>query len=266
MKFNDVFKRIEEKTGLKTQAALADALGIKQGSVSSAKGKGSFPFEWAFKIAQGYGLNTDWLLTGKGPETRDGWVSYQFKGVSGDEFDLVPMAETKLNAGGGSVVISENFKESYAFRKDWISRIATSRNNIFLMQVEGDSMEPLIADGDTVMIDAGRKTIHTGRIYALGVSDAIMVKRLELLPDGQIRIISVNPAYSPYVIGGAHADATTTAIFDHHIPLKDIPHQKTRDPQKNQVSTQTQTQTPGPRILGQVIWFARQFVRENQQL
>ena len=192
------------------------------------------------KISKAIQRPIEWLLTGEDIDEK-----YCAQKDIDDEFDLVPMAETKLNAGGGSVVISENFKESYAFRKDWISRIATSRNNIYLMQVEGDSMEPLIADGDTVMIDAGRKTIHTGRIYALGVSDAIMVKRLELLPDGQIRIISVNPAYSPYIIGCTPAE--TSPI--HHTPLNNC------IPQKDQAAT--------PRILGQVIWFARQLVRDT---
>lgn len=89
------------------------------------------------------------------------------------------------------------------------------------MTVLGDSMEPLISDGDMVMIDLGRQRLHSGQIYAIGVGDAIMIKRLERMTDRSVRVISDNKATYPA----------------YEIDLAEL------------------------RILGQVIRYARQLVR-----
>ncbi len=112
-----------------------------------------------------------------------------------DQFDLVPMAEAHLSAGGGAFVLSEGEGAIHAFRKSWLRRTATSPNNVVLMEVRGDSMEPVIVDGDVVMVDKGRRRIYDGYIYALGVGETIMIKRLYWLPDGRVRIRSDNPEF-----------------------------------------------------------------------
>jgi len=115
------------------------------------------------------------------------------------EFDLVPMSEAQLSAGGGAFVISENIKTYYAFRKDWIRRIAVSPRKLIMMEIKGGSMDPTICTGDVVLIDLGRTHIHSGQIYALRINDTIMIKRLEPLVGGMIRVISDNRAeYPPY--------------------------------------------------------------------
>lgn len=135
-----------------------------------------------------------------------------------EHFHLVPLAAAHLSAGGGAFVLSERFKDFYAFRKDWLRRVATSPSNIVLMIVSGHSMEATIADGDIVMIDIGRTRVHDGFVYALGQGETIAIKRLENLPGDVLRVISDNKAeYPPYT---AH--------------MRDI------------------------RIIGQVIWFARE--------
>ena len=83
------------------------------------------------------------------------------------------MAEAHLDAGGGAFVLSEKMKKRLAFRREWVSRIATGVKNLVLMQVRGDSMEPTIFSGDVVMVDKGRKRNHQGCIFALGVDHTI---------------------------------------------------------------------------------------------
>ena len=109
---------------------------------------------------------------------------------------------------------------SYAFRKPWLDKIATSARNLVLMAMSGASMEPTLKDGDIVMIDRGRQRILPGLVYALGIEDTIIIKRIEVLTGGRLMVLSDNRAeYPPY-------EAST----------KDI------------------------RVLGQIIWFARQLV------
>lgn len=54
------------------------------------------------------------------------------------------------------------------------------------MVVFGQSMEPLIREGDTVLIDQSQAHIMAGAIYAVGVDDTIFVKRMEKHPDALV--------------------------------------------------------------------------------
>lgn len=65
--FNGILDRLKQAMGVSTDTALAKALGIKQGSISGAKKKGSIPARWIIGTAEVTGVHADWLLTGKGP-------------------------------------------------------------------------------------------------------------------------------------------------------------------------------------------------------
>jgi hypothetical protein len=67
MNFDEVWERVRSRTGWRKYGEMADFLGIRSQSVSSARNKGLFLVEWAFKIAQKYDISTDWLLTGRHP-------------------------------------------------------------------------------------------------------------------------------------------------------------------------------------------------------
>ncbi|MEH0020869.1 MAG: LexA family transcriptional regulator [Desulfobacter sp.] len=126
----------------------------------------------------------------------------QWENPDPEMYHYVPMAETTLNAGGGSFILSEQTTgRYYAFRKNFLSAIASSPKNLVLMKVTGDSMEPKIEDGDTVMIDVGRRDLKSGAIYALGYDDMIVIKETEILPGGKAMIISRNrDMYPPYEV------------------------------------------------------------------
>ena len=125
-----------------------------------------------------------------------------------DVFSYVPMAKAQLSAGGGSFVLTEDFVGYYAFRKDWLKRIATGPDQVVLMKVQGNSMAPTIMDKDTVLIDIGRTRIIEGQIYAMRLDSTIMIKRLTHRPGGIINVISDNKeefeAYQAKQIGAAH--------------------------------------------------------------
>ena len=119
-------------------------------------------------------------------------------------------------------MLSENMEDYYAFRKNWLSRVATSPSRLVLMRINGNSMSPTLEDSDTVMIDTGRRDIKEGMIYALRVDHSVMIKRLSFRVGGKVLIISDNRHdYDPY-----------------EAPMKDL------------------------HILGQVIFFCRTFVSD----
>ena len=69
------------------------------------------------------------------------------------------------------------------------------------MDIFGNSMEPELKDGDTVLIDMAQKEILAGAIYAVGLDDTIMVKRLEKRPD-KLVLFSDNKDYPPIYFEG----------------------------------------------------------------
>lgn len=94
-----------------------------------------------------------------------------------------------------------------AFRKDWLRKIGVSPSNAVLARAKGDSMQPVIWDGDMLLIDRSRKEPPSlalkdqrrrhAPLFALLEDGIAKVKRLQLLDDTRAILISDNPDYSP---------------------------------------------------------------------
>ena len=67
------------------------------------------------------------------------------------------------------------------FRADWLNGKG-SASHVILIDIYGTSMESELKHGDTVMIDTSQKDILAGSIYAVGIEDTMMVKRIEKHP------------------------------------------------------------------------------------
>lgn len=185
-------RRTFAATGIETQIALASILGVNRAAISMAKKKGSVPEKWALKLAEIYGLNPRWLLHGLGQR-------HIRRGLE-EEAIPVPRVSARLCAGGGSFETSAFVKNTMIFPKAWL-RSKGNPKEMVLMDILGDSMEPELRDGDTVLIDQSQTRMHAGAIYALGVEDSLLVKRVESLP-GKIALISTNPNYTPIFLQG----------------------------------------------------------------
>ena len=64
--FSVIYERIKLATDRKTQAAVADALGIKQSSISDAKNRRTVPDSWVVTLFERYNVSVSWLLYGAG--------------------------------------------------------------------------------------------------------------------------------------------------------------------------------------------------------
>ena len=223
-KFGERVRKVADLVG--GQAELARRTGISKVTIGSYIAGESEPSrERLIAMANAAGVSLLWLAVGDGPifigenekgaipqktiSTRpgiqempqsqpclvdaNGHVSIpRWDNPDLEMFDYVPMAEAQLSAGGGCFVLSEKIEGYYAFRKNWLSRVASSAKNLVLMRVQGGSMAPTIQDGDTVMIDTGRLSIKEGMLYALRFDSTIMIKRLSFRPEGRVLIISDN--------------------------------------------------------------------------
>lgn len=58
------FDRLFDAAGCRTQAELADLLGIRQSSIAVAKRRNRLPSEWLLKILRLRNVNPDWIIFG----------------------------------------------------------------------------------------------------------------------------------------------------------------------------------------------------------
>lgn len=200
--FDGFFERICSATELSTQSDLSRALGVGRAAVSLAKKKNSVPPRWVLDLAAMYEINPLWLETGRGEARQSSMTDYREE--DGVYFEQVPKVRARLCAGGGSFETGGQVEEYLSFRSDWIHARGNPRNMV-VMEVVGNSMEPELKEGDDVLVDQADSNVLSGGIYAVGVEDTVMVKRVERLP-GTLVLRSDNTDYSPIHLSGDELD------------------------------------------------------------
>lgn len=194
-KVDALIKRIVSATGIASQIDLAKALGINRSGITHARNNNKIPDKWILRLYKEFGLNPKWIETGLGSTFLDS------KGGSDSEFKYIPKVKATLSAGGGSFSTCAEVIDYLCFKKEWLARKG-SANNMVAMEVFGHSMEPEIKDGDTVLLDQSQINIFAGAVYAVGIEDTILVKRLEKHPN-KLVLCSDNHEYEPIYLDAA---------------------------------------------------------------
>lgn len=194
--FNTFFTRVQKVTPIATQHDLARALGVNRSAITQAKRRNSIPQKWILALSRSFQLSVDWLEFGVGkPE-----ASVDPALLESTAAFVVPKVLARLCAGDGSFEVEATPIEEHIFKESWLAQKGTP-SAMVLMDVVGDSMEPYICHGDTVLVDQSQQTLRQDIIYAVGTYDSIMVKRVAK-EQGKITLISDNPDYSPITIQG----------------------------------------------------------------
>ncbi len=119
-----------------------------------------------------------------------------------DEYVTIPRITVDVSAGGGAVVSHEGEAESYYFRKAWISdQLRTSPDDLRMLYVRGDSMEPTLCNDDIILVDTSKKFPTPPGVFVLFDGFGLVAKRVEFIDEKthkRIRIASDNPQYSTY--------------------------------------------------------------------
>jgi phage repressor protein C with HTH and peptisase S24 domain len=151
------------------------------------------------RVATVLKVDSDWLLHGVGHV--EGRVPFDDRPE--DEFIAVAHAAARPSMGGGAIVEDESRPgRDYLFRRAWIrDKLRAAPSMLRVLQVEGDSMLPTLADGDTVLVDMNQRSPVPPGIFVLHDGMGLVAKRLEHVPMSdppRLRIISDNPHYTPY--------------------------------------------------------------------
>ena len=151
-----------------TNAALARFLGLERTTATKL-------FSFLKGADTQYSSVVDWL------EKLGGQIALPEEGI--ESYAMVPKVSAQAGAGE-SLVTSGKVRGFYAFRNAFLQREKIHHEHCVLMVVAGDSMEPLIRDGDTILVDESDNVPKDGYIFVVGLGDSLMVKRLAKIPHG----------------------------------------------------------------------------------
>ena len=85
------------------------------------------------------------------------------------------------------------------FRRDWLDANAIDPKQSVVMKVKGKSMEPVLMDGASILVDRTRTRRRAGHIYVIRTDDGLVAKRLGRNRKGAWQLESAHPEYRPFV-------------------------------------------------------------------
>lgn len=127
-----------------------------------------------------------------GEQAKD--ISYAADIVPGDWVD-VPRLPLGASAGQGALGAVEVPFDVFRFSRRWLREQGLDPRMLSAIAVMGDSMEPVLRDGDEILVDRTPRPLRDG-IHVVRLGDALHVKRLQ---PGQhhLTLLSENTIYPP---------------------------------------------------------------------
>lgn len=123
--------------------------------------------------------------------------------VSGAPLAAIPEMAVEAAAGPGAIADEFAAEKARWYLPEGMVRHEGDADpgNLRVLRARGDSMEPLVSDGDRLLVDIARRTPGTGEMAVLWDGAGLVVKRVEVLPHAEparLRLHSANPDYEPY--------------------------------------------------------------------
>lgn len=124
--------------------------------------------------------------------------SYVESPRSGEQGDwiAVPRLDLGASAGPGAVPGTESAFDTFRFSRRWLAEQGLDGARLSAITVAGDSMEPLLNDGDEILVDTAPRPFRDG-IHVVRLGETLLVKRVAQAGAGRLALLSQNLAYPP---------------------------------------------------------------------
>lgn len=194
-----------------SEASFARAAKISQTGLNRIV-QGGFPtLPVLVAIAETAGVSVGWLAADEGEDphahgvvsvhplpSRPEHVDTLGNPVDISEFVFIPRYSVKAAAGHGQAVTDEVPTHTMAFRRYWIENyLHANPTDLSVLSVKGDSQQGVLNDRDVILIDRSQTSGSAG-LYVLRIDGDVIVKTLQRLPGGVLRVSSANQAYEPF--------------------------------------------------------------------
>lgn len=131
------------------------------------------------EICANYGYRIEWLAVGSGEKETSEYVN--------SSVVLHDLPSAPLPSDYQSVILNPTYLKN--------ELLVDPKQCIFCV-AEGDSMIPTISPGDMLLVDQSRK--RGDGIFKFSIDATEMIKRLQFLPENQVKIVSDNSKYESY--------------------------------------------------------------------
>lgn len=203
--FEDVILRLKNRLNITQDNDFANIIGMKPATYHARKKAQSLPFDEILSIANQENIDLNWLFFGIYPKFKPAITIEEHKNINyideftvkiRHEFSLVPFYDVEASAGNGSLIEQEQKLGEMAFRNDWLAAKGLNSSHCALIKARGDSMEPTLFDGDLLLVDLRVNEVKDDAIYILLADNRLIVKRVQVLFNDTLAIISDNPFYA----------------------------------------------------------------------
>lgn len=128
------------------------------------------------------------------------------------EYVEVPRLAIRASAGPGALPEGEEPFDSFRFSRRWLAERGLEGAQLSAIIVEGDSMEPLLNDGDEILIDRSPRPFRDG-VHVVRLGDTLMVKRVASAGAGMFSLLSQNLAYPPVSVEASELEIIGRVVW-----------------------------------------------------
>jgi phage repressor protein C with HTH and peptisase S24 domain len=186
-------ERLKDAMGTRAARVFARDSGLSEGAIRSYLSGETYPtLDRLEQIAQAAGVSAMWLAFGEEQQVQ--------RVIEDDKYSYVPLYDARCSAGHGSWAEGTRILTLLAFTTYSLRKQGLEPSRLSAIRVDGDSMEGLLSDGDTVLIDHGRNALEGEAVYVIRLDDHLYAKRLQRQIGGGVAVISTNPAYQTMTV------------------------------------------------------------------
>ena len=114
----------------------------------------------------------------------------------------VEIRELVARVSGGTRTTVEQVASRVAFRRDWLDRYGLDPTRCILISVQGASMEPVLPDGSSILVDRGRRQLRDGRTFVIRTRDGLVMRRAGRDAGGRLVLMNEHLAWQSAALPG----------------------------------------------------------------
>lgn len=196
-------ERLRTARGTHARKTVAGWLGVHENTVSKMERGETVPDALQLhQLSVMTGRSVEWLLGIRSAEPSDSATPPpQVEATVVGAQIFIPHFDVRASAGYGAFNDTERVLAMRAFTADYVRHeLGIAHCKLAMITVTGSSMEPMIRDGDVVLVDLQDSTVIVEGPHLIRMDGALMVKTLQRRPGGKLRVTSANEAYEPFEV------------------------------------------------------------------
>ncbi|WP_416832143.1 MAG: helix-turn-helix transcriptional regulator [Erythrobacter sp.] len=162
-------------------------------------------------LATFFGVAEEELGGGGESSQEKSYAQTRMRRDPGDWVD-VPRLDIGASAGPGALPVSEQAFDAFRFSRRWLAEQGLEGAQLVAITVEGDSMEPLLRNGDEILIDRAPRAFRDG-VHVVRLGDTLMVKRVAQAGAGRFALLSQNLAYPPVEVSAEEMEVIGRVVW-----------------------------------------------------